>query len=300
MGAWDLFKDGIFFIIEWFYSLFGDWGLAIILITVLFRLLIYPITRRQFKSTYKMQKLQPKMQAIREKYKDDPQRQQQEMAKLYQEAKFNPLSGCLPMLLQMPIFIALYQVLQELVFRIGINYLPYGSPFIGKTPGELSGIAPADYGFPDAANSAEAFMQLMPTDVDLTATFFGVIPDLSGTPASVFASQGVLASIPYVLLVLLFGCSMLVPMRINKQSDNSTRIMTIVMSVMFRGFGGGAPAGVLLYWDMSSVIGIIQQFGSRYFLQRKEDLAAAETIDLEPVKVEVDRVERKARPRKKK
>lgn len=299
MGAWDIFKDAIFAVLNWFHSWCGDWGLAIILITVLFRIIIYPITRKQFQSSYKMQKLQPQIKAMREKYKDDPQRLQQETMKLYQEAKFNPLSGCLPMLLQMPIFIALYQALQELVFRLGIGFLPADSPFAGKTPGELSGISPADYGFPDAPSSVEAFKMLMPTNVDVTPTFFGLVPDLSGSPGSIFASQGILAAIPFIILMLLFGVSMLIPMLINKQSDSQTRIMMVVMSVFMLWIGWSAPAGVLLYWDMSSLIGIGQQFGSRYFMQKKDERQEAETIDVVPVNVDVDRKEKKARPRKK-
>ena len=111
---WEVFLDAIFALINWLYGFTHDWGMAIILITIVFRIIIYPITRKQYKSTYAMQKMQPQLKAIREKYADDQQRQQEETMKLYQEAKFNPLSGCLPMVLQMPIFIALYQVLLNL------------------------------------------------------------------------------------------------------------------------------------------------------------------------------------------
>jgi YidC/Oxa1 family membrane protein insertase len=109
-----MFKNAIFLVINWLYSLCGDWGLAIVLITIMFRILILPITMRQMKTTYVMQKMQPKIKEIQEKYADDKPRQQEEMMKVYSEAKFNPLSGCLPMLLQMPIFMALFQVLREL------------------------------------------------------------------------------------------------------------------------------------------------------------------------------------------
>ena len=123
MGAWNIFLDAIFWVINWFYGWCHDWGLAIVFVTIVFRMLIYPITRKQFKSSYQMQKLQPKMKEIKEKYPDDPQRQQQEQMNLYKEAKFNPLAGCLPMILQMPIFIALFTVLRNLesyIERLGI------------------------------------------------------------------------------------------------------------------------------------------------------------------------------------
>ncbi len=96
---WDAFKDLIFQIIQFFYNFCGDWGLAIIIVTVIFRVLISPLMHKQTKSSFQMQKVQPLMKEIQTKYADDPQRQQEEMQKLYAEVKFNPLAGCLPMLL---------------------------------------------------------------------------------------------------------------------------------------------------------------------------------------------------------
>lgn len=116
---WEYFKDLIFSIIEFFYNVCGDWGLAIIIVTVIFRVLISPLMHKQTKSSYQMQKVQPLIQEIQRKYSNDPTRMQQEMQKLYAEVKFNPLAGCLPMLLQMPIFIALFQVLREMATRVG-------------------------------------------------------------------------------------------------------------------------------------------------------------------------------------
>jgi YidC/Oxa1 family membrane protein insertase len=201
-----------------------------------------------------MQKLQPKLKEVREKYKDDPQRQQQESAKIMQEAKYNPISGCLPMLLQMPIFIALYQVLFELTDRVGQE-----DPI----------------------------------------SFYSMIPDLAASPATVFGSLGILATIPYLLLVALFGVSMLVPMLISKQTDSQSRIVMVVMTGVMLFVGWSAPAGVLLYWDASSLIAVGQQYTSRYFLKKKDEAKEAEIIDIAPVKVAVDRKEKKARPRKK-
>lgn len=111
---WDWFKDAIFWVIDFFYNVCGDWGLSIIIVTVIFRLLITPLMHMQTKSSYNMQKVQPLMNEIQTKYANDPSRMQEEMQKLYAEVHFNPLAGCLPMLLQMPIFIALFQVLSEM------------------------------------------------------------------------------------------------------------------------------------------------------------------------------------------
>ena len=114
---WDVFKDWIFDIIHFFYDFCGDWGLAIIIVTVIFRILISPLMHKQTKSSFQMQKVQPLMQELQRKYADDQPRLQEEMQKLYAEVKFNSLAGCLPMLLQMPIFMALFQVLSEMGSR---------------------------------------------------------------------------------------------------------------------------------------------------------------------------------------
>ena len=105
---WDVFKDWIFEAINFFYGLVGDWGLAIIIITVIFRIIVAPLMHKQAKSNFKMQKIQPQIAKLQEKYAGDQVRIGQETQKLYAEAHFNPLAGCLPMLLQMPIFIALF------------------------------------------------------------------------------------------------------------------------------------------------------------------------------------------------
>ncbi len=110
---WEAIKDAIFWVIEAFANIVGDWGMAIIIITLIFRALITPLMYKQSKSSYQMQKIQPLMNAVREKFANDPVRQNEEMQKLYAETKFNPLAGCIPMLIQMPIFIALFQVLNE-------------------------------------------------------------------------------------------------------------------------------------------------------------------------------------------
>nr|WP_027086760.1 YidC/Oxa1 family membrane protein insertase [Cohnella panacarvi] len=90
---------------EWFG---GSYGLSILLLTIIVRTVILPLMIKQYKNTKAMQALQPEMKKIREKYKEDPKKQQEEMMKLYQTHQVNPLAGCLPLIVQMPIFIALY------------------------------------------------------------------------------------------------------------------------------------------------------------------------------------------------
>lgn len=111
-------------IMKWFYSVFGNWGLAIIFLTLLVRTIVLPLNITTFKSTKKMQQLQPKIAALRERYKDDAQAMNREMMNVWKENKVNPLGGCLPMLLQLPIFFALYQVL-------GQSIELYQAPFFG-------------------------------------------------------------------------------------------------------------------------------------------------------------------------
>jgi YidC/Oxa1 family membrane protein insertase len=110
-GWFEWFMRPIFDLLTWLFHATGNFGLAIICLTIIVRLLMFPIAQKQFKSMAAMRKVQPKMKAIQERFKNDRQKQQQEMLKLYQEEKINPAAGCLPILLQIPVFYALYKVL---------------------------------------------------------------------------------------------------------------------------------------------------------------------------------------------
>ena len=111
---WDWFINGLVWVIETFAGWFGDYGLAIIAMTIVFRLLLMPLTMKQLKSSARMQVLQPKLTEIQERYADDPVRMQEEMRRFQAENNFNPLGGCLPMLLQWPIFFALFGALRTI------------------------------------------------------------------------------------------------------------------------------------------------------------------------------------------
>lgn len=99
--------------IAWFYHLTGSYGLAIILLTLTMKVVLHPLTRKQLRSMKAMQALAPQMAVLREKYKDDPKTMQAETMSLYRTAGVNPLGGCLPMLLQLPVFYGLYNVLRR-------------------------------------------------------------------------------------------------------------------------------------------------------------------------------------------
>ncbi|WP_294121174.1 membrane protein insertase YidC [Sphingomonas sp.] len=105
------FMIPIFKVLLWLFGQIGNFGFAIICLTLIVRGLMFPIADKQFRSMAGMRKIQPKMKALQERYKDDKPRLQQEMLKLYQEEKINPAAGCLPILLQIPVFYALYKVL---------------------------------------------------------------------------------------------------------------------------------------------------------------------------------------------
>jgi len=112
----------IFWLLRELYALVGNFGVAIMLLTVVVRALMFPIAQKQFASMAQMRALQPKQKALQERYKDDKPRLQQEMAKLFKEEKVNPLAGCLPIFLQIPIFFALYKVL---LIAIEMRHKPF-------------------------------------------------------------------------------------------------------------------------------------------------------------------------------
>jgi YidC/Oxa1 family membrane protein insertase len=114
-GMFTIFAKPLFWLLDKIHSVVGNWGLAIILLTILIKLAFYKLTEAQFRSMAKMRKVQPRLMALKERYGDDRQKMNQAMMELYKKEKINPLGGCLPILVQIPIFIALYWVLLESV-----------------------------------------------------------------------------------------------------------------------------------------------------------------------------------------
>ena len=134
---WETFVEFITEILKAIEAFCGDWGLAIIILTIVIRLILTPLTLKSTKSSAQMQILQPKLKEIQDVYKDDPKRQQEELRKIYSEHKFNPLGGCLPLLLQMPVFFALFQVLKN-VSTIDPNACFYGIfPHLGDSASKM-------------------------------------------------------------------------------------------------------------------------------------------------------------------
>lgn len=248
---WDWFINFLFDCIKLIQGMVGDWGLAIILFTVIIRLLLMPLTLKQQKSMAEMSIVTPMLQEIQTKYADDQQRLNEEMMKFYAEHKFNPLAGCLPMFIQMPIFVALFTVLRD------------------YTPAE--------------------------------AAFFDILPSLAMSPAAVFAADGFVAALPYIVFVALFAVLTFLPMMLQQSTANNqmTKMMAIVMTVMMLFFGWSSPAGVLVYWVASSLWGVVQQqlINNKYKAKHEAEMAAQ--MATKPVEVDVVRKVSKPRPKKK-
>jgi YidC/Oxa1 family membrane protein insertase len=121
-GWFEFFMRPIFDLLIFLFHAVGNFGLAIICLTLIVRAVLFPVAQKQFQSMAAMRKVQPKLKAIQERFKDDKPRQQQEILKLYQSEKINPAAGCLPILLQIPIFYALYKVL---VVSVEMRHQPF-------------------------------------------------------------------------------------------------------------------------------------------------------------------------------
>ena len=122
---WDWFISFLTAVLAGIEGFVGDWGLAVIILTVIIRLILTPLMAHSTKSTARMQVMQPKLQEIQERYADNPERQAEEMRKIYAEMKFNPLGGCLPIFLQMPVFFGLFTVAKQ---------VPADASFFGILP----------------------------------------------------------------------------------------------------------------------------------------------------------------------
>lgn len=227
---WEVILDAIFQCIKFFYDFCLDWGVAILIITVIFRLLITPLMYKQAESSYRMQKMQPAIKALQAKYADDPVRLNQEQQRMYAEAKFNPLASCVPMLLQMPIFIALFQVLRSMDTRI-----------------------------PDSTNYV--FLNLVPNLVQTPGDAIG--------QGIVYAIPYILLLIIFAVCTFIPSLLQLKDTT-DKQQRNQTLLMTGMMGIMMIFIGFGSPAGVLLFWGASSILAIVQQQASLAIIKNKD------------------------------
>ena len=256
---WDWIVQILLQILRFIQGFASDWGLSIIFLTIIVRLILTPLLLKSTKSTARMQVLQPKMMEIQQKYADDPQRQAEEMQKFYSENKFNPLGGCLPLLIQMPILLALFTLLRNLPEYVG--------------------------------------------DSDAAFSFFNIMPSLTTTPGAQWA-DGIGAAAPYLISLVLFAVLTVIPSLYQSrnqtgQQASSMRTMAIVMGLMMLWIGWNLPAGVLLYYDVSTLWQVIQQVFVTRRVMEKAKAEEEERLAHAPIEVDVVRRERKARPHKK-
>ena len=217
------------FFLELFHRLIPNYGVAIILVTILLKVLLFPLTRKSYESTARMQTLQPKMNELREKYKNNPQKLNQEMAAMYKKEGVSPLGGCLPMLLQFPILIAFYSLLNT-------HFALRGAVFI---PGWINDLS-----------APEAIVSFTP--IKILSFEFGAI-----------------RALPFIMLVTTFLSSKLMQSPSTDASGRNMKMMTYMMPIMFFFILYNMPSGLLLYWTMQNIFTVAQQWYINHRRQKK-------------------------------
>ncbi|MBV9655480.1 MAG: membrane protein insertase YidC [Acetobacteraceae bacterium] len=211
----------IFYALDWLNTVLGNFGLAILAFTVFVKLLFFPLANYSYRSMSRMKLLQPKMASLREKYKDEPQRMQQELMGLYKAEKINPASGCLPMLVQIPVFFSLYKV-------IFVTIEMRQAPFFGWIH-DLS--------------------QVDPTNI---FNLFGLLP---------FDPSHISPLLHLGAWPLIMGCTMFLQQKLNPPPPDPTQaklfqFMPIIFTFMLARF----PAGLVIYWSWNNTLSILQQW----------------------------------------
>jgi len=213
----------LFKVIDYFYRLVGNFGLAILIVTVLIKAAFFPLANKSYASMAKMKAVQPQMAALRERYPDDKAKQQQELMALYKKEKINPLAGCLPIAIQIPVFFSLYKVL---FVTIEMRH----APFFGWIH---------DLSAPD------------PTNV---FNLFGLIP-FDPTVVPVIGHFLHLGAWP-----LIMGVTMWAQMKLNPAPPDPTQKMIFDwMPVIFTFMLAGFPAGLVIYWAWNNSLSVAQQ-----------------------------------------
>src|SRR5215218_1822756 len=213
----------MFWSIDYLYRLVGNFGLAILLVTLIIKIAFFPLSNKSYASMAKMKAVQPQMMALRDRYPDDKMKQQQELMELYRKEKINPLAGCLPILPQIPVFFALYKVL---FITIEMRHAPF-------------------YGW---------IKDLSAPDPTTIFNLFGLIPwDPSHIPL-----LG-----PYLMLgawPIIMGFTMFVQMKLNPPPPDPTQKMIFDwMPVIFTFMLAGFSAGLVIYWAWNNTLSVIQQ-----------------------------------------
>ena len=250
-------------LVKLLYTFIGNYAGTMIVATILIKLAMFPLSLHQQKSTAKMSVFQPLMNEIQQKYKNDPQKQQEELLKLQQEHGFNPMAGCLPMLLTMLVLFGF----------LGVVYYPvqyiFGVPADAiQTACESLGIASANTATMQTAliqaihNGAVIDPSIISADIvteiqNFNTMFFGMdmcdIPGFNLTPIAVFpAIAAVTMIVSYIVTQKLSG--------MGGQMQGSMKVMMWVMNLMFVSFCFNAPVGFSLYYGVSNIFQMGQSF----------------------------------------
>lgn len=238
------------------------WGLAIIALTLLVRLLMHPLTVKQMNSMQKMQKLQPQLKVLQEKYADDKDRLNQETMALYKDNKVNPASGCLPLIIQLPIFILLYGVLYDLTKTEAFTDVTFFGVNLGGSV--LTTVA-------NALNLVdESGVRIPDEQLGFIMVFL-----------SSFTNLGLLFShigtwiFNFILLILIAYLTWL-QQHLTSAGNSQMAMMNWFMPLFLTFICFGLPGGVLLYWGVSSLMGIIHQL--RVSKKTSEEMSQKPTL----------------------
>ena len=213
----------MFLALDWFYHLVGNFGIAILLVTVIVKLLFFPLANKSYASMAKMKSVQPQLAALKERYPDDRAKQQQEMMEIYKKEKINPIAGCLPVALQIPVFFSLYKVL---FITIEMRH----APFYGWIK---------DLSAPDPTN---------------LFTLFGLL-HYDPTQLPIFGHYLALGVWP-----LIMGITMWFQMKLNPTPPDPTQqIIFTWMPLIFTFMLAGFPAGLVIYWAWNNTLSVLQQ-----------------------------------------
>ncbi len=230
---WHAASDFLVLVLNTLYSLTHSYGLAIIILTVFIRILLYPLSHKQMVSMQRMQKLQPRLKALQEKYAGDKETLNKEIMRLYRENNVNPAAGCLPLLVQLPILILLFRVLLNL--DIG------GATFIGIS---LEG----------------SVLTRLASALGVTAEKIGIGAVFSGLSTNPAGLLNVSIYLPNLLLLLLIAFLTWYQQQLSAGSSPQMQFMNWFMPAFLTFICLSLPGGVLLYWGVSSFIGVAQQW----------------------------------------
>lgn len=244
---------------------FHNYGLAIIIFTIIIRLLMLPLTVKQYRSTAKMQEIQPQIQEIQKRYKNDKEKLNAEMLKLYQENKVNPAGGCMPLLIQMPIIFALWAVISR--------PLTYMLNRAGEVQ-ELLKLVPEAQRIRGYDELSIVIHQNL-LSMNFLGLNLGLVPSMDISKIISNAQYAALLIIPILATAMTYISSkMSMPAGQNQQNANAAQMqnsMMFIAPLMTLFFSFQFPAGLGLYWIAGYVIQILQQmYINKHVIKKKE------------------------------